>query len=366
MSIVQQLARLNPLRILRATDAVPRLQEIGGKLRDDQKEVTRQLRALTRQIERLEQTVTSQGELLASFPELQSRIENCQSRIEQCIVAYEQDAAYADALPAIQQKLDAARCARHATVAVSRAELSTDPCPHVVIENLLPEELCDELVNAIPLPLFFRGENKTRQELKVPFVFAPEYNRLVWGFFYRQVLKQAILPAVIEKFHRELDAFIRMHWPTLGSLAESGISLGVANSRLMLHRPGYVIKPHRDPRWAFLTCIVYLQKRDDVQAYGTQFYRLREEREPSHHSPLWVEEAECELVKDVSARRNTAVIFLNSTGAHGASVPADAPANFDRYIYQVQFGPDATTKQMLIEGLEGEARLAWATARSKY
>jgi hypothetical protein len=188
----------------------------------------------------------------------------------------------------------------------------------------------------------------------------------VWNFFYRQVLEQAILPTVVEKFRPVLDAFIGQHWPALRSLSESGIRLRVANSRLMLHRPGYRIRPHRDPRWAFLTCLIYLQRRHDTHTYGTQFYRLREEQEPSHHSPLWVEDEQCVFVKDVPARRNTAVVFLNSTGAHGAAVPADAPADLERYIYQVQFGPDESTKQMLIAGLEGEARSAWATARSKY
>jgi hypothetical protein len=156
---------------------------------------------------------------------------------------------------------------------------------------------------------------------------------------------------------------MRKNWPTRGSFAGSGVDLGVINSRIMLRRPGYRIKPHRDPRWAFLTCLVYLQKRNDPQAYGTQFYRLREEREPTHHSPLWVEDDEVTLVKDVPARRNTAVVFLNSTGAHGASIPPDAPPDTERFIYQVQFGPDDATRQRLIAELDASAQLAWTTSR---
>ena len=85
--------------------------------------------------------------------------------------------------------------------------------------------------------------------------------------------------------------------------------------------------------------------------YGTQLYRLRREPEVTHSSPLWVDRSECELVKDVPALRNTAVVFLNSTGAHGASIPSDAPENVERFLYQVQFGVDEKTKERLIAGV---------------
>jgi hypothetical protein len=358
MSILKKLERFNPIRVVRTVDAVPRLQDVSGRLREDQKEVARQLRTISRQLEELRQTVKAQSEALARLPELQTKV-------QQCVTLYQKDAAHADALPALRQKLDPDRVGRHAAAAVTRAQLQMDPGAHMVIEDLLPGDVSDELVAAVPASLFFPTQNMKRQEIGVPFFLAPEHDRVVWGAFY-DVLERAILPAVVEKFRPALDEFMRKHWPRLGSFAESGVKLGVWNSRIMLRRPGYRIKPHRDPRWAFLTCLVYLQRRDDPPGCGTQFYRLREEREPSHHSPLWVEEEECVLVRDVPARHNTAVVFLNSTGAHGAFVPPDAPAGMERFIYQVQFGPDEATKQMLIDELEGAALTAWTTARGGY
>jgi hypothetical protein len=85
----------------------------------------------------------------------------------------------------------------------------------------------------------------------------------------------------------------------------------------------------------------------------------------THSSPLWVDPAECEFVKDVPARRNTALVFLNSIGAHGASIPSDAPADTERYLYQVQFGVDAETRQRLIGSLADEARPSWVTERTR-
>lgn len=351
--------RLNPLRIVRAADAVPRLQNLGGKLKDDQKEVARQLRAMVRQLEQLEQTLKEQKEILACVPELQDKL-------QQCVTAYTFDSRYADLLPAIRARLgNGDRVAAHAAAAVNRAELELDPCPHVVIENLLPEDVCSELMNAVPSSQFFKSRDRVREELGVPFEFAPAYSRLVWGHFFDHVIARALVPALTDKFRPALDVFVRTHWPELGSMAESGIRLRVSNSRLLLRRPGYVIKPHRDPRWAFLTCLVYLPRPGEPQSYGTQFYRIRHEPEITHSSPLWVDPAECEFVKEVPSRRNTAVVFLNSTGAHGASIPADAPTDTERYVYQVQFGVDEETRKKLIDGLSEEARSGWAVARGE-
>lgn len=144
------------------------------------------------------------------------------------------------------------------------------------------------------------------------------------------------------------------------SLAQSGISLRVTNSRLLLRRPGYTIKPHRDPRWAFLTALVYLPVSTGDESYGTQLYRLRHEPEVTHNRPLWVDRSDCELVKEVAARGTTALVFLNSTGAHGASIPSDAPADTERYLYQVHFGVDEETQQRLRTRAAAGVRSTWA------
>jgi hypothetical protein len=131
----------------------------------------------------------------------------------------------------------------------------------------------------------------------------------------------------------------------------------------MLRRKGYLIKPHRDPRWAFLVALFYAAPRGTPHTYGTQLYRLIRERDEPHTSPLWLAPEECELARDVPGIGNSALIFLNSTGAHGASVPDDAPPDFLRYVYQARFSPDSATKKRLLDLLVGEGRDRWVTAR---
>jgi hypothetical protein len=289
------------------------------------------------------------------------RVPELEARVEQCIVAYQKDARFADRLPAFQARIDAGRVQAHVRGAVAAATLERDPCPYLVITDLLPEDLYDEMLRALPPRVFFKPypHDPTREELQVPFAFAPAYSRLVWDFYATTVVEQALVPALTEKFRPALDEFLASNWPTLGTWNESGLVLDVWNSRLLLRRPGYVIRPHRDPRWAFLTALIYLQKRGADHVYGTQLYRWRNERRASHKNPFWVNEGECELVRDVPGDRNSALIFLNSTGAHGASVPADAPPDLERYVYQAQFSPDEDMKQQLIDLLPGEDRTGW-------
>jgi hypothetical protein len=294
------------------------------------------------------------------------RLPELEAKVEQCMVAYQKDARFADRVVAFRSQVDAERVAAHVRDAVARASLELDPCPHLVLNDLLPEDLYDEMLSAVPSPVFFKRHDPTREEMQVPFVFAPAFSRLVWDFFMERVLQQALVPAITEAFEPALNEFLARHWPSLGSWEESGLRLRVSNSRLMLRRPGYLIRPHRDPRWAFLTCLIYLQKRGADHVYGTQLYRLRDEREPTHNSPFWVDETDCELVKDVPGGRNSALVFLNSTGVHGASIPADAPPGLERYVYQAQLSPDDEMKQRLVGLLSGEPRRSWTTKSRAY
>jgi len=351
------LKRFNPLRIVRIVDAVPRLQGLNDKLREDQKATMRELRAITRKLEEIEKTLSGQQALLSVVPELQTRV-------GQCVAAYTKDARYSDQAPRLREQFGTGeRLAAHAIAAVARSTLELDPCPYLVIEDLLPADAADELVGAVPSNVFFKSQDMSRQEMQVPLVFAPERSRIAWGVFFDAVISNALARALTDKFRPALDDFLRLHWPAFGSMADNRITLEVSNSRLLLRRPGYVIKPHRDPRWAFLTCLVYLPKPGETETYGTQLYRLRHEPELEHSSPLWADPSQCELVRDVPARQNTALVFLNSTGAHGASIPRDAPEDTERYVYQVQFSVDEATRQRLIASLSGKARDGWATDR---
>jgi len=64
--------------------------------------------------------------------------------------------------------------------------------------------------------------------------------------------------------------------------------------------------------------------------------------------------------------RNSALMFVNSTGVHAASIKGDAPADLERYVYQVQFGPDEATRQQLIASLSERDRPGWTMKSTSY
>jgi hypothetical protein len=349
------LGRLFPQR--RETEKM--ITALGEQMARDQKNVVRELREIRRVAEqnreRVDRALAAHEATLATLPELQARV-------ERSVTAYAHDAKGASRLNDFRASIDRRAVLDHVTRAVQRASLQLEPCPHLVVDGVFPEDVYDRLIDSLPAPVFFEKTDDLRDEMPVPFVMAPAYSRAVWDLFHEAV-ERALLPAVIEAFRPALDAFVRRSWPTLGSWDQAGITLRAANPRLMLRRRGYLIKPHRDPRWAFLVALFYAAPRGAAHTYGTQLYRLIQERDEPHTSPLWLKPEECEVARDVPGIGNSALMFLNSTGAHGASVPDEAPADFLRYVYQARFSPDAATKARLLELLAGEGRERWVTTR---
>jgi hypothetical protein len=58
---------------------------------------------------------------------------------------------------------------------------------------------------------------------------------------------------------------------------------------------------------------------------------------------------------------------MNSQGAHGASIPADAePADLERYIYQFRIGPTADSIRKLQALLPEDRREMWSGKVADY
>ena len=58
----------------------------------------------------------------------------------------------------------------------------------------------------------------------------------------------------------------------------------------MLRRPGYYLGPHRDPKRAMLTCLLYLAREGDSEAHGTQIFRVRDDGEASYKQTYYPED----------------------------------------------------------------------------
>ncbi len=278
------------------------------------------------------------------------------------------DAALEEEYDALGGLLDHSRIGDHVRAAFARAELHLDPFPYAVIDRLFPTDFFNALVRGIPPVELFEDGRVNKQQLVVPFAMAPAYSRRVWTFMVDVVAPHMIAPALVEKFRAPLEEWIRLNWPALAAdPLGTPMEMDTSDGRIMLRRRGYNIPPHRDPKWGFLTCLIYLPRPQDPETWGTQLYSVEKDDEARGAAPHWVKGDRCRFATEVPFRRNTALVFLNSVGAHGASIPEDAePADLQRYAYQFRVGPTRAAIAALMELMPDDRRPAWAGKITDY
>ncbi|MEQ1759774.1 MAG: hypothetical protein ABL986_15770 [Vicinamibacterales bacterium] len=307
--------------------------------------------AVSRAIDRVD-------DLRQATRELTRSIDVLRTRTDQLAAIEQSDWELQDALDALPSTLDTERVRAHVTKAIDQARLELDPFPHLLVESWLPTDVYKLMVNGLPPAIFFAEREVSRQRLSVPFRLAPRYSRRVWQMVTREIVSSIAGPLLNEKFKEPVRDYVHALCPDLP--AHVDLNMRTSNGHIMLRRPGYVIAPHRDPKWGFLSCLVYLVRPGDNESYGTQLYRVKNDVEAPSFTPYYVEDSRCELVKAVPFRANTMLVFLNSVGAHGASIPADAqPASLERYLYQFRLGLENEAKDTFLAHMTDEGRARW-------
>jgi hypothetical protein len=249
------------------------------------------------------------------------------------------------------------KMANEPVVAIDSATLHLEPFPYAVVDHVLPAAFYNALLTGIPPVEMFETKSAGKQHLDVPLSLAPTYSHLVWRGLAGELVPEVIAPRLIDKFRAPLDEWISRNWP---DMPPRSVELHGSGGRIMFRRRGYQIRPHRDPKWSFMTCILYLARPEDNEAWGTQLYNVVDDQEAHSAAPYWIDEAKCRLVRDVEFKPNRLLVFLNSGGAHGASIPADAlPENLERYIYQFRVGPGVETVARLRAMLPEERAALW-------
>jgi hypothetical protein len=271
-------------------------------------------------------------------------------------------------LPAL---LDEQRIAAHVRRAIASAPLLTDPYEHIVVERVLPDDVYDLLIRAIPPAEFFDDRDRIKQNLTFPMEYGPALTAAAWGYVDEVIARQVIRPAVLEKFHAPLQQYFASMFGAAFLERANALPQSASGGRLMLRRPGYHLGPHRDPKRSMLTCLMYLARDGDSEAYGTQIFRVFDDGEAGYKQTYYPEEEghTAELVKVVPFKPNTMLVSLNSRGAHGATIPPDAPADLERYTYQFYVAPLNEALSALIKSLPPAQRNRWrnkANARPEY
>ena len=297
--------------------------------------------------------------------ELRRALSLLEIRTEQLLLLERLNWQQRERLARLPQLLDGPAVQRHVSAAVDRATLVLDPFPHFVVEEWLPADLYAAVLAAIPPAVFFAEKPSHKQQLAVPPPIAPELSRQVWSFLAERVVAGFLEPAILQKLETQTDDYVRSICPDVGDAWTQHVRIHGSDGRLMLRRPGYLLEPHRDPRWGFVTCLAYLARPGDDERHGTQLYRVRNDRLAPDESVFYPEMDDCDLVDTVPFRANHLFVFLNSAGAHGGSIPADAPAATERYMYQFRMGPDLDGIRWLLARMPPGQRALWAGIKTE-
>lgn len=349
-----------------------RTQKSVDKLLGDTQETRRTLKQLAAGQARMQSTAddvlarldSMAGEMRA----LQQQVSALALRESQLRAVMRADAALEYARTRLPAACDEKRIAAHLRDVIERAELHLEPFPYILVPGVFPPDFYDALLEGIPPVELFGDKPFNKQQLKVPFVMAPAYSREVWNFFVFRVAPKLLQPLLLEKFRRPLADWIASNWPALAANPFGPpMEFNTADGRIMLRGRGYRIRPHRDPKWGFLTCLLYLARDNDSENWGTQLYFVDDDAPARGAAPHWIDPDQCRLARDVPFQRNSMLVFLNSTGAHGAFIPEDAePADLQRYLYQCRVGPTPAATRVLMASLADEQVPLWAGKVADY
>jgi hypothetical protein len=240
--------------------------------------------------------------------------------------------------------LDHARVAAHVERAIAATTLETDPSVHVLINDLMPADTYQAILDGIPPSVFFTQKDNVKQNLKLRHLdVAPDSAIEIFSFLENDVIPKMMVPALLRRFAPHIREFyIREYGPDKGELLAQ-IPHQASGGRMMLRRAGYHLDPHLDPKRVVFTTLIYFARPGDSEAWGTGFYRMNGTPKIDRTNTFYpgTQGIQCDLVKLVPFRPNSAVAFLNWGGAHGADIPKDAPKNLERYSFQFYVSPDA-------------------------
>jgi hypothetical protein len=232
---------------------------------------------------------------------------------------------------------------------VESAEIKTEPFPHVVVPDLLPEPFLRELASSIPpIELFEPSSRGIKFDLPLGetnpyFQAAPEEFKAPWRQLPDEVYRTALAPLLVSRLERELrEKYADAFSPELADEIMAG-GLVSSDGRIMARKPGYHLKPHLDSAHFGITLLLYFTLGADESSGALCLFRP--ERTPemwdvSTYYPERVEGIEVELVEEIPIRENLFVAFLNRRDAlHGVRIDATDGPETIRMTYQAHILP---------------------------
>ena len=313
-----------------------------------EKRIDKKFDALTRDIERLRTELSERSHAAAgagtnASPDLMERISRVDREVRMLRDTMALDIADRRRGGDRATLFQVSAVAEHVQRAIARAPIETDPSVHIVIEDLLPADSYQALLEGIPPAIFFSQKDNTKQNLRLSGIrVAPARTIDTLTFLEETLIPRIMVPALMGKFAPHIREFYIREYGDEQGPALAAIPHEATAGRLMLRRPGYHLDPHLDPKRVVVTCLLYFARPGDSEAFGTSFYRINGTPKIDRTNTFYPgsQGLTCDLVKMVLFKPNSAVAFLNWGGAHGADIPKSAPSDTERFSYQFYVSPD--------------------------
>ena len=278
------------------------------------------------------------GALREELSGLTAHLRTLQRQADQLAALHAEEPDAAAKVERLERVLTFEKVAAHFRDAVAQAPLIQDPVPHLWVSQLLPPDVYQAVIDAIPARAFFDDRAADANELRVPPRVAPTHSIVTWAFLTDVVLR-ALSSALVARFHEPLAAFTSARFPTLPPFGEWDVEVTLSQGRIVLRGPGYVGAPLPDRPWDFLTTVVCLARPNDDEAFGSRL-----------HGDVF------------PFRANSALTFLGPAQAHEyLSIPHGEARATDRYTYEFGVGPTREGRRTLTAMMKNDpARAASA------
>ena len=277
----------------------------------------------------------------------------------------------------VHHEIDYDAIAHHVRGRFEQAVVTEEPYPHVQLENVLPEDYYDLLLDALPLPQDVGSDNSGALNFAVVegdshFARMTPARKELWIEFDRRISQAVIRLEMARLFSRylplKLDMMLDAGWPlraetALGPqwrdrLASDEIYQpeGGSGGRLLLVTRNFNLAPHVDNATSVLTYLFYMPRDNALEELGTKIHIVGNKRticqkyQARKNIDVWLVDPS-ELIRDGSAfpfRRNSlAAMLCLPTAVHSITCQE---INYCRYLMQTQIFLRDDLSKILFEG----------------
>ena len=262
---------------------------------------------------------------------LASQLHTLRRQTGQLVALRNEEQHYASRIEALERTLDVGRVDWHMRGVVERAEVVGYPIPYLWIPELLPDDVYQAVLDAVPVAVFIDDHPAGRRELPVPPRMAPTHAVVTWAFL-TEVAHRPLSDLLLARFQPFLAAHVATRFPELPPFGEWGVEITLSEDRIVRRGLGDSSRVTDDRPWTLLSGILCLARPSDTDGCGGRLGS-----------------------KVFPCRPNSALVFLGSASSYEyGSISPDAGADQERYSYEFDIGPTREGRRRLTAMLERE------------